>query len=197
MKKVAIGVCGVLFLALYVYYILTMVKMYNLPEKSVDIDYEIMDNYTQSSRLLVDQIVDETIKLAKEKADEEIKEQLLLEKEKREQQVTVSRKTEDNIAYQSYFEVTFYTAGYESTGKRKGDKGYGITASGTTVQENRTAACPKSMEFGTKVYIEGFGYRVCEDRGSAITNAKLDVYVESLDEALQLGRQTLLVKVLN
>lgn len=96
----------------------------------------------------------------------------------------------------TYFEVTAYTAGYESTGKRKGDSGYGITASGTTVTEGRTIACPKSMKFGTKVNIDGVGLRICEDRGSAITEGHIDVYVSSLSAAQNFGRKMLGVKIL-
>lgn len=116
---------------------------------------------------------------------------------KQQKQVTVSRNNnESHINYEGYFDVTFYTAGYESTGKNSGDSGYGVTASGTKVEQGRTAACPKNISFGTKIYIEGFGYRVCEDRGGAINAShKLDVYVNSLDEAHRLGRQKLYVKV--
>jgi 3D (Asp-Asp-Asp) domain-containing protein len=93
------------------------------------------------------------------------------------------------------FEVTAYSAGYESTQKRKGDKGYGITASGTKVKEGRTISCPPSMEFGTKVDIQGVGIRTCEDRGSAIKSGHIDLYMDTVNEALDFGRQKLLVKV--
>jgi 3D (Asp-Asp-Asp) domain-containing protein len=97
----------------------------------------------------------------------------------------------------TYFEVTAYTAGYESTQKRKGDKGYGLTASGAYVKAGRTIACPQSFKFGTKLNIEGVGLRVCEDRGGAISTSKLDLYVDSLNEALKFGRKKLLVEILN
>lgn len=95
------------------------------------------------------------------------------------------------------FEITAYTAGYESTQKKKGDKGYGITASGTYVKEGRTIACPPSLEFGTKLNIEGIGLRVCEDRGGAIKEGHLDLYMDSLSAAIEFGRKTLSVEILN
>lgn len=95
------------------------------------------------------------------------------------------------------YEVSFYTAGYESTQKQKGDKGYRLTASGTYVQEGRTVAAPPSIPFGTKLYIEGIGVRVVEDRGSAIKSGHLDVYVEDVNKAIQLGRKNLKVKILD
>lgn len=73
--------------------------------------------------------------------------------------------------------LTFYSLDYASTGKRPGDKGFGLTASGTTVKEGRTVACPSSLKQGTRLYIEGIGTRVCEDTGSAIKGKKIDVYV--------------------
>ena len=57
------------------------------------------------------------------------------------------------VQYQN-FEVTAYTAGYESTKKKYGDIGYGITASGEVVTEMTTIACPDSLSFGTRVYIQ-------------------------------------------
>lgn len=93
------------------------------------------------------------------------------------------------------FEVTAYTAGYESTGKRPGDPYYGITASGEPVREGVTVACPPSMSFGTKLEIEGVGRRICQDRGGAITEGRLDVYFDDLNDALEFGRKTLNVRV--
>lgn len=93
------------------------------------------------------------------------------------------------------FEVTAYTAGVESTGKAPGDVGYGITASGEKVREGYTLACPPSLPFGTVVAIEGVGERVCTDRGSDITEGRLDVYMPELGDALEFGRQTLEVRI--
>lgn len=93
------------------------------------------------------------------------------------------------------FTVTAYTAGEESTGKEEGDPGYGVTASGNTVEENQTIACPSSLDFGTSVHIpELEDTFICEDRGSAITNGHLDIYKEDLDDALEFGVQDLQVQ---
>jgi 3D (Asp-Asp-Asp) domain-containing protein len=94
------------------------------------------------------------------------------------------------------FEVTAYTSGYESTGKRPGDEGYGITASGEPVRDNYTIACPPSMVFGTRLEIEGIGERVCEDRGGAIKEGRLDLYMTELQDALTFGRQSLKVRIM-
>lgn len=140
----------------------------------------------------------EKIRLAKIEEAKKIVEQKRIEElnKQRQQEKAISR-GDSTKGNKSYYNVTFYTAGVESTGKSRGDKGYGITASGTTVSEGRTVACPKSIPFGTKIHIEGFGYRVCEDRGGAIVEGHLDVYVESVSKARTLGRQKLLVTILN
>ncbi|GAB2550561.1 LysM peptidoglycan-binding domain-containing protein [Gracilibacillus alcaliphilus] len=94
------------------------------------------------------------------------------------------------------FTVTAYTAGPESTGKEPGDPAYGITASGEVVEEGRTIACPQSLPFGTKIHIPNLDETyVCEDRGSAITNGYLDIYIEDLNKALEFGVQELQAKV--
>ncbi|TCP25970.1 3D (Asp-Asp-Asp) domain-containing protein [Scopulibacillus darangshiensis] len=94
------------------------------------------------------------------------------------------------------FTVTAYTAGTESTGKQPGDAGYGITASGNPVQEGETIACPPSMDFGTKVYIPYFNQTyTCQDRGSAIHEGRIDVYMKDLNDAINFGKKQLKVNV--
>nr|WP_249436038.1 3D domain-containing protein [Paenibacillus sp. Marseille-Q4541] len=64
------------------------------------------------------------------------------------------------------------------------------TASGTRVQEGRTIAVdPKVIPLGWWVYIEGVGFRRAEDTGGAIKGNKIDVYYDSLDQALNFGRK--------
>jgi 3D (Asp-Asp-Asp) domain-containing protein len=105
--------------------------------------------------------------------------------------------TRNESPMRQLMEITAYTAGYESTQKQKGDKGYGITASGTYVEEGKTIACPPSLEFGTKLNIIGIGLRICEDRGGAIKDGHLDLYMDSLSEAISFGRKTLMVEILS
>ncbi len=94
---------------------------------------------------------------------------------------------EDNLIGE--FEITYYTAGFESAGKNPGDEAYGITASGTTVKEGQTIAADWNvLPAGSTVYIEGVGERVVEDTGGLIKGNTIDVYVEDVEEALELGR---------
>ena len=94
-------------------------------------------------------------------------------------------------------EVTAYTAGYESCQKTPGDPGYGITASGEKVQEHHTIAAGPSIPFGTKIYIPEFMKTfVVEDRGGAITDNHLDIYMERLEDAKKFGRKDIYVFVI-
>ena len=89
-------------------------------------------------------------------------------------------------------EVTAYTASVEECGKTDG-----ITASGEKVQEHHTLAAGPSIPFGTKIYIPEFMKTfVVEDRGGAITDNHLDIYMERLEDAREFGRKDIYVFVI-
>ncbi|MDD2534366.1 MAG: 3D domain-containing protein [Eubacteriales bacterium] len=89
------------------------------------------------------------------------------------------------------FEISYYTK------NERGMDGRGITKTGTQVEAGRTIAVdPDIIPFGTKVYIEGIGYRIAEDCGSAIQNNRIDVYVDHADEFPAIGRHTTRVRII-
>ena len=64
----------------------------------------------------------------------------------------------------------------------------GITASGSRATAGRTIACDRQkFPMGTVLMISGIGRRVCEDTGSAIIGDHIDEFVDSHEDALQLG----------
>lgn len=73
----------------------------------------------------------------------------------------------------------------------------GITASGARATAWYTLAAGSGYKMGTVIYIPAFadkpngGWFVVQDRGGAISNNKLDVYMDSHYQALQFGRRTL------
>lgn len=77
------------------------------------------------------------------------------------------------------FTITYYDCGVSSCGKSKSNPAYGITKSGARVMEGVTVAVdPKVIPLGTYLYIEGVGYRVAQDTGSAVKGNTIDVYVD-------------------
>ncbi|GAA3402728.1 3D domain-containing protein [Paenibacillus hodogayensis] len=84
--------------------------------------------------------------------------------------------------------LTAYTAGKESTGKTPSHPAYGITRSGSKAEEGRTVAVdPSIIPLGSTVLIEGIGLRTAEDTGSAIKGARIDIYMNDLNEAVEFG----------
>lgn len=88
------------------------------------------------------------------------------------------------------FSSTAYTAGSGST-----------TSSGRVVKRNpnglsTVAVDPNVIPLGTSLYIEGYGYAVAADTGSAIKGNIVDVYFDSASECNNWGRKTVKVTVL-
>ena len=75
-------------------------------------------------------------------------------------------------------------------------KSDGITASGEKAVEGVTVAMNKTIPFGTKIYIDGVGERIVQDRGGAIKGNRIDLYFDSHQEALNFGRQTKQVTII-
>lgn len=119
-----------------------------------------------------------------------------------EPRVVVSRGESLRFSRAITMQASAYTAGYESTGKRPGDRGYGRTATGMTAQRGVVAVDPRVIPLGTKLYIEStdghssYGYAVAADVGSSIKGNKIDLFYESLSDALRFGRRTVKVYVL-
>lgn len=108
--------------------------------------------------------------------------------------------TADESPQQIEVIATGYTAGVESTGKRPGHPGYGITYSGVKVRRDQVstiAADPKLFPIGTLLHIPGYGYGVVADTGSAIKGKRIDLYFETIREVYeQWGKRKVSVQVL-
>ncbi|HEC66995.1 MAG TPA: hypothetical protein ENI23_17095 [bacterium] len=71
----------------------------------------------------------------------------------------------------------------------------GQTATGTRPLEGKTIACGPSYR-GKWVNLAGLGKRKCEDRGGAIHDGRVDIYLDSYQEALSFGKRSLTMNVL-
>ncbi|MDM5157053.1 3D domain-containing protein [Bacillus sp. DX1.1] len=95
--------------------------------------------------------------------------------------------------------ATGYTSGVESTGKRPGHPGYGITYSGVKAKRDiysTIAADLRVFPLGTILFIPGYGYGVVADKGGAIKGNRLDLYYERVrDVYSQWGKKKVNVYV--
>ena len=89
----------------------------------------------------------------------------------------------------STFLVSAYCACILCTGHT-----HGITKSQHRVQVKHTIACPKAM-LGKVVWLYGLGPRVCDDIGSAIQGRRIDLYMETHEEALDFGKKLMKVRI--
>ena len=132
---------------------------------------------------------------------EEIKGLVLKEPEIITEPETVSRGS--TRAEPIIMRVTAYDLSYASCKKYPDHPEYGITASGVKVKEHHSIAAGPELPFGTKIFIPYFqdkpnkGIFTVQDRGSAIKENCLDVYMESNDDCNDFGLQYLEVYVLD
>lgn len=92
--------------------------------------------------------------------------------------------------------VNMNTSAYCSCARCTG-KTNGITSSGTKAKEWYTVAAGKGYPIGTVIYIPALankpngGWFVVEDRGGAISNNRIDIYLGSHSSAIMFGRKNL------
>ena len=88
-----------------------------------------------------------------------------------------------SVKYIGRFKITYYCSCKQCTGS-----GTGITASGVKATDGVTVAADTSiLPFGTKLYIQGIGERMVQDRGGAIKGNKIDVYVSNHNQIPSVG----------
>lgn len=101
-----------------------------------------------------------------------------------EQQKVIDNLTSDNTVLVpgkdlGEFKITFYT----HTGNR--------TSTLVWPQPNRTIAVdPNIIPYGSILYVEGFDFYIAEDCGGDIKNKRLDIFVDTQEEAKKLGVKT-------
>ena len=68
-----------------------------------------------------------------------------------------------------------------------GKNAKGITAAGTRPMQGRTVAAPRTIPLGTRIHIEGIGWRTVEDRTARRYDGRVDIYFASHKDALNWG----------
>jgi Uncharacterized protein conserved in bacteria len=108
--------------------------------------------------------------------------------------VTAAHQPMKNTAVKEFYvSSTAYTANCSGCS--------GTTATGINLLRNPNARVvavdPSVIPLGTKLYVEGYGQAVAGDTGGAIKGLKIDVFLNNTQQALQWGRRTVKVRVLN
>ena len=72
------------------------------------------------------------------------------------------------------------------------------TATGADAGKGCIAIDPENgpLKFGQRVFVEGYGYGICNDVGGAITEWEIDLCYDTLKEAKEYGRKLVKVWVL-
>jgi uncharacterized protein YabE (DUF348 family)/3D (Asp-Asp-Asp) domain-containing protein len=95
-----------------------------------------------------------------------------------------NNKTQTTEIPEGAVKMTLNCTAYTATGN--------ATASGVMPQANHTIAAWSGLPFGTKVYIPALNTTfTVEDRGGAVTQGIIDIYMDSYEECIQFGRQNL------
>jgi 3D (Asp-Asp-Asp) domain-containing protein len=84
---------------------------------------------------------------------------------------------------------TMTATAYTHTGNR--------TATGIWPSVGIVAVDPRVIPLGTRLYVDGYGYATAMDVGGKIKGKRIDVFMETKEEALQWGRRQVQVFVLH
>lgn len=109
---------------------------------------------------------------------------------------TASTSLAAKVAGKTPIVVNMNTSAYCSCAKCCG-KTNGVTSSGAKASAWYTVAAGKSYPIGTVIYIPALknkpngGWFVVQDRGGAISNSRIDIYMGSHNQALSFGRKNL------
>ena len=156
--------------------------------KKVIVKKELINGKVHSTEIVGEEIVAEPVSEIVERGTKDI--------------IVTSR---GNVSYRKaiIMTATAYDLSFESTGKRPGDKYYGITASGTKVRPGVVAVDPRVIPLGTKLYIQSldgtkdYGFAIAEDTGGAIKGNKIDLFFEDSQDVYRFGRRKVKVYILN
>jgi uncharacterized protein YabE (DUF348 family) len=96
------------------------------------------------------------------------------------------------VSQEFYVTATAYTANCNGCSGR--------TRTGINLRSNPNmkviAVDPRIIPLGSKVYIEGYGYAIAADTGSAIRGYKIDVFFPEQSSAFRWGRKRVKIKVI-
>lgn len=71
------------------------------------------------------------------------------------------------------------------------------TASGRMPAAGRTIAAPRSIPFGTRIRIDGVGWRIAEDRTARRYDGRIDVFMRTHSDAVKFGKRKAQIEIKN
>lgn len=99
-------------------------------------------------------------------------------------------------APKNYKRVIDITATAYAPGPLDNGKWGNLTYMGGTVHKGVAAVDPNVIPMGSKLWVEGYGYAVAEDQGSAIKGNRIDLAFDTRQEALDYGIKKVKVYIL-
>jgi 3D (Asp-Asp-Asp) domain-containing protein len=92
--------------------------------------------------------------------------------------------------------ITMHASAYDPSPATIGRGATGLTKMGIPAGFGIVAVDPKQIPLGSRVFVEGYGYAIAADIGSAIKGSRIDLCFASRGTALRFGRRTVKVHVL-
>jgi 3D (Asp-Asp-Asp) domain-containing protein len=74
--------------------------------------------------------------------------------------------------------------------------GAGVTSTGIVPYKGIIAVDPSEIPYGTRVYIPGYGFAMAGDTGGAIQGNRIDLYMDRYPDAVNWGRRTVNMYIL-
>jgi len=92
--------------------------------------------------------------------------------------------------------ITMEATAYEPSTKSCGPCASGYTATGLPARYGVVAVDPYVIPLGSHLYVEGYGYAIAADKGTAITGNRIDLCFDTYEDAINYGRRTVKVYLL-
>lgn len=92
--------------------------------------------------------------------------------------------------------ITMHASAYDPSPRTIGRRATGRTAMGIRAEYGTVAVDPRVIPLGTRVFVEGYGYAIAADKGSAIKGNRIDLCFGARSTALHFGRQSVKVHIL-
>lgn len=144
---------------------------------------EYNDNKVQQQ-----QVIKETVKETKKELQDELREEL---KEEVKREIEERKRSDVEISRAiNRYTMTVVSTAY-TTHPSEGS-GTGLAYDGRPAEGHKTLAVdPKVIPLGSMVYVPNIGWMIAHDTGSAIQGRKVDICVDTREEAFKWGKKVI------